>query len=164
MGLLARISPSLGGFPRSRIPGFGEFSRKFSKNSNRSNLLKIGRSGNRKILSCTESIVFAKRDQENKIGWRNYNKIPYCGMWWKWMAIEVHCDDGRILSKGGGKAKIGICSFIREKLNKENKDKSNIRVSPIARASWGSIRVGKYSYEWGNTRCDSRLRYCSFPK
>ena len=31
------------------------------------------------------------------------------------MAIEVHCDAWRNLTKGWGKAKIGIRGFIREK-------------------------------------------------
>ena len=38
------------------------------------------------------------------------------------MAIEVHCDDGVILTKGG-KAQIGICVFVREKTNGADKDK-----------------------------------------
>ena len=34
------------------------------------------------------------------------------------MAIEAHCDAWDILAKwGGSKAQIGICGFIREKVN-----------------------------------------------
>ena len=39
------------------------------------------------------------------------------------MAIEVHGDDGNILTQGGSTEEIGICGFLIEKAHKENIDK-----------------------------------------
>ena len=80
------------------------------------------------------------------------------------MAIRPHCDAVDILTKGGDKAQIGICGFIREKVSKENRDKSCLRGIAVAWASCGGIRLATSSYAWGNTSFFSRYRLCSFPK
>ena len=41
------------------------------------------------------------------------------------MAIDAHFDACDIVTKGGGKAQIGICGFIREKINGWVKRKSD---------------------------------------
>ena len=43
--------------------------------------------------------------------------LPIAEWVWREMAIEVHCDDGDILTKWEGKAQIGICGFTPEKAN-----------------------------------------------
>ena len=54
------------------------------------------------------------------------------------MPIEVHCDDGDILTKGASKYQIGICGFIPGKANVGSKDKSYLVVIPI---DWDSGRA-----------------------
>ena len=39
----------------------------------------------------------------------------------KEIAIEIHCDDGQILTKTGGRAQIGICGFFEKTDHGSNK-------------------------------------------
>ena len=55
------------------------------------------------------------------------------------MAIEVHCENGDILTKGWGKYQVGIFGFIGGESNESNADKSYIGGTPIA---WTSVGCG----------------------
>ena len=46
------------------------------------------------------------------------------------MAIEVLCDAGGVLTKGGCKSQIGICGIVGEKVNGENRDNGYLGGGP----------------------------------
>ena len=62
------------------------------------------------------------------------------------MAIEVHCDEGNILTNGGSRAQIRIFGESREKVNVGNKEKNYLGGIPIYRPIWGSLRVETSRY------------------
>ena len=85
------------GSPLSHITGFGEFSRQFSKNAYRSNLLKskdVGKSKAhfkvRNLLRLQNTIWKLKSDGEIAI---RYPSVDWVG---NEMAIEAHCDGGGV--------------------------------------------------------------------
>ena len=38
------------------------------------------------------------------------------------VAIEIHCGAGKILTKAGSRAQIGICGFLRKRITGETKN------------------------------------------
>lgn len=79
-------------------------------------------------------------------------------MKWRLKPVAAH---GGILTTGGCKAQIAICGFIRENVNKENKEKFYLGGIPIAWTSVESLRVPTSSYA-GDIRdarrgCDTAL-------
>ena len=40
----------------------------------------------------------------------------------KEIAIEIHCDAGKILTKAGSWARIGICGFLRKQITEKTKN------------------------------------------
>ena len=71
--------------------------------------------------------------------------MPILGRGENEIATEVHCDARNILTDGGGRAKVGIGGFTREKINGRNKDNFYLGGVPRAWAT-GSLRAGTPSY------------------
>ena len=99
-------------------------------NVNRANLLiahkKVG--GAETHLRCGIYCI-RKSDRGIKIGRRHYDNIPIVELGGNEMAIESHFGDGNILAKGRSNAQIAICGFIRDEVNRGNKDKVTYEAS-----------------------------------
>ena len=59
--------------------------------------------------------------------------------------IEIHCDAGQILTKTGSRAQLGICGFIRNKINGEQNENFHTGIA-ISRPSSKIPRVSTSSY------------------
>ena len=49
-------------------------------------------------------------------------KFPSVDWGGKEVAIEIHCDEGQILTKTGTRAQIGICVFSRKQITNQSKN------------------------------------------
>ena len=67
--------------------------------------------------------------------------------------IEIRRDAGRILTKAGSRAQVGIRGFIRNKISGEVKIEEFHCGIAIPRSISKSSRVETYSYAGGSNRC-----------
>ena len=84
------------------------------------------------LLRSTSLIVFAKIDRWVKIESVIAIRVAIEEWGENEMAIGARCDAGGVLTKGWNKAQIGVCGFIREKVNVRNKYKRYLGGTPIA--------------------------------
>ena len=80
------------------------------------------------------------------------------------LEIEVHCDDGRILTKAGSRAQIGICGFIRNKITEQSKSRQFRTGVAISWPSSNSPRAAKSSYAGGIQALFYGFDTARFPK
>ena len=103
-----------------RIPGFKNFTEKeIGKNANKVNLLKKQKKqGKSKTHFEVGNLPLLKKAIEKLKG--GY-QVKFSSVNWAEgdIEIEIHCDAGQILTKTGSRAQLGVCGFIRSKINEK---------------------------------------------
>ena len=100
------------------MPGFKDFLLENPKEANKVNLFKKEKeTDTSKTHFTVENLLFLRKAiRKLKGGGKYQTKFPSMDWAEEDIEIEVHCDDGQILTKAGSRAQIGICGFIRNKI------------------------------------------------
>ena len=100
---------------------------KRSGDVNKANLFKQKKKADTSKTHFTvENLIFLKKAIRKLKGEGKYQiKFPSVDWAEEDIEIEVHCDAGPIVTKTGNRAQLGICGFIRNKIN-EKKQKREL--------------------------------------
>ena len=99
------------------MPGFAKFMGGRQKCVNKVNLVKKHKKfDTSKTHFTVQNLIFPKKAiRKLKVEWTYEIKFPIGDRCENEISIEIHCAAGKILTKTGSRARIGICGFLENR-------------------------------------------------
>ena len=125
------VPPSEKKEDHEHIPGLAKFTAERRKDVIKVNLpVKSKKIDPSKTHFTVQNIIFSQKAiRELKGEGACEIKPPIVGRGENEIAIEIHCDAGKILTKTGSRAQIGICVFLRKQITERTKNVSCVNES-----------------------------------